>query len=136
MTAADRAPAFNQLSCSNSAGCSFEVTTSFLRDRLVKGEAIELRAVDFTPKPRVVTVKLAYQGIDRVPISGRTLRGEHFMVRPKIPAVVKLVVKIPDTHSWLTPPPSGFLGWQGPLVEPGRFVGSGLSMAANKKPEE
>jgi len=93
-----------------------------LRDRLVKGEVIELKAVGFTPKPRVVTVKLAYHGTDHgtdhVPMSDRALRGEHFIVRPDIPAIAKLFIKVPDTHIWLTPPPSGFLRWQGPLVEP------------------
>ena len=100
------------------AGFGFTLASQNLRDRLVKGEVIELRAVGFTPKPRVVTVKLAYHGTDRVPMSDRALRGEHFVVRPDIPAIAKLFIKIPDTHIWLTPPPSGFLRWQGPLVEP------------------
>jgi hypothetical protein len=100
------------------AGFGFTVASQNLRDRLVKGEVIELQAVGFTPKPRVVTIKLAYQGGDQVPMSGRVLRGEHFILRPNIPAIVKLFIKIPDTHIWLTPPPAGFLRWQGPLVEP------------------
>lgn len=40
------------------------------------------------------------------------------MIQPEIPAIAKLFVKIPDTQVWLTPPPSGFLRWEGPLVEP------------------
>jgi len=100
------------------AGFGFTFASQNLRDRLVKGEVIELQAVGFTPKLRVVTVKLAYQGVDRVPMSDRVLRGEHFVIRPNIPAIAKLFVKVPDTHIWLTPPPSGFLRWQGPLAEP------------------
>ena len=100
------------------AGFGFTFAAQNLRDRLVKGEAIELQAVGFTPKPRVVTVTLAYTGTDRVPMSDRVLRGEHFVARPNISAIVKLFIKVPDTHIWLTPPPPGFLRWQGPLVEP------------------
>ena len=53
-----------------------------------------------------------------MPMSGRALRGEHFVIRPNIPTIAKLFIKISDTHIWLTPPPSGFLRWQGPLAEP------------------
>ena len=101
------------------AGFGFTLALQNLRDRLVKGEAFELQAVGFTPKPRVVTVKLSYHGIDRMGMSARVLRGEHFMIQPQVPAVAKLFVKISDTHIWLTPPPSGFLRWEGPLAEPG-----------------
>jgi hypothetical protein len=100
-------------------GFGFSLVLQNLRDRLVKGEAIELKAVGFTPGPRAVTVKLSYQGIDKMRMSGRTLRGEHFMVQPQIPAIAKLFVRVPDTHIWLTPTPSGFLRWEGPLAEPG-----------------
>ncbi len=51
-------------------------------------------------------------------MSDRVLRGEHFVIRSNIPAIAKLFIKVPDTHIWLTPPPSGFLRWQGPLAEP------------------
>ena len=100
------------------AGFGFTVASQNLRDRLVKGEVIELRAIGFTPKPRVVTVSLGYRGADRLPMSGRTLRGEHFVIHPEIPMIAKLFIKISDTHIWLTPPPSGFLRWEGPLAEP------------------
>jgi len=100
------------------AGFGFTLASQNLRDRLVKGEVIELQGVGFTPKPRVVTVTLAYRGTDRVPMSNRVLRGEHFVVRPNIPVIARLFIKVPDTQIWLTPPPSGFLRWQGYLAEP------------------
>lgn len=100
------------------AGFGFTLALQNLRDRLVKGKPIELKAVGFTPKPRVVTVKLSYHGIDQMRMSGRVLRGEHFLIQPEIPAIAKLFIKISDTHLWLTPPPSGFLRWEGPLAEP------------------
>ena len=100
------------------AGFGVVLALRNLRDRLVKWEAIELKAVGFTPKPRMVTVKLSYHGVDRLPMSGRSLRGEHFLVQPQIPAIAKLFIKISDTQIWLTPPPAGFLRWEGPLAEP------------------
>lgn len=101
------------------AGFGLVLALQNLRDRLVKGEAIELHAVGFTPGPRVVSVKLSYVGLDRMRMSSRVLRGEHFVVHPEIPWIAKLFFKVPDTDVWLTPPPSGFLRWQGPLAEPG-----------------
>jgi hypothetical protein len=127
------------------AGFGFTFAAQNLRDRLVKGEVIELQAIGLTPKPRVVTVTLDYHGTDRVPMSDRVLRGEHFVVRPNIPAIAKLFIKVPDTHIWLTPPPPGFLRWQGPLVEPSDplvrvdLVSSGESRPAkpsDEKPKE
>lgn len=99
-------------------GFGFALALQNLRDRLVKGEAVQLKAVGFTPKPRVVSVSLSYHGVDRLPMSGRVLRGEHFLIHPEVPAVAKLFVKISDTHIWLTAPPSGFLRWEGPVAEP------------------
>jgi hypothetical protein len=104
------------------AGFGLVLALQNLRDRLVKGEAIELEAVGFTPGPRVVSVKLTYIGVDRMRMSSRVLRGEHFLVHPEIPWIAKLFIKVPDTEVWLTPPPSGFLRWQGPLAEPGDSV--------------
>lgn len=101
------------------AGFGFVLALANLRDRLVRGEAVELKVVGFTPKPRLVSVKLTAHGTDQVRMSGRVVRGEHFMIKPEIPAIAKLFIKISDTNIWLTPPPSGFLRWEGPLAEPG-----------------
>lgn len=101
------------------AGFGFTLALQNLRDRLAEGETVELKAVGFSPKPRLVTVKLSYHGLDKMKMAARELCGEHYLIQPQIPAIVKLFVKIPDTDIWLTPPPSGFLRWQGPLVEPG-----------------
>jgi hypothetical protein len=100
------------------AGFGVVLALQNLRDRLVKGEAIDLKAVGFTPEPRVVGVKVTYQGVNRLPMSGRTLRGERFQVQPQIPAIAKLFIKVPDTFIWLTLPPSGFLRSESPLGEP------------------
>jgi hypothetical protein len=65
-----------------------------------------------------MTVKLTFHGVGEMRMLDRTLRGEHFIIQPEIPAIARLVIKISDTHIWLTPPPSGFLCWEGPLAEP------------------
>jgi hypothetical protein len=101
------------------AGVGFTVAIRNLRARLMRGETVELRAVGFTPKPRVVTVKLFHAGLDQMAMSGRTVRGNRFVIQPKIPAIVKIVIEAPDTRIWLTEPaPAGFLRWEGAFAEP------------------
>jgi hypothetical protein len=101
------------------AGFGFTLAIKALRKRLLNGEHVELSAIGFTPKPRVASVELTYGGLDRMRMANRTLTGERFVIHPKIPWIADLVVDIPDTHIWLTsPPPAGFLRWEGPLSEP------------------
>jgi hypothetical protein len=101
------------------AGFGFTLALQNLRKRLINGEKVELKAVGFTPKPRVATVQLSYAGLDRVKMSGRTLKGDRFVIRPEIPPIAKLFIHVPDTQIWLTnPPPAGFLRWEGPVVVP------------------
>jgi hypothetical protein len=105
------------------AGFGFTLAIKNCRERLVKGEKIELHAVAFTPKPRVVSVELSFAGRDQMRMGGRTIMGDRFTIHPKIPWIAKTFVDVKDTHIWLTPPrPSGFLRWEGPLVEPGDRV--------------
>jgi hypothetical protein len=100
------------------AGFGFTMAAKALRERLVKGETVELKAVGFTPAPKMVTVALSYGGRDSVRMSGRAIPADHFVVHPKIPAVAKLFVKVPDAQIWLTTPPAGFLRYEGTLAEP------------------
>jgi hypothetical protein len=52
-------------------------------------------------------------------MDGRTIRGEHYIVHPKLPVIADLFVDVPDAHIWLTSPgPATFLRWEGPLAEP------------------
>ena len=102
------------------AGFGFSLAIRAFRPQLIKGERIELHAVGFTPQPRLATVELSYAGVDDLHMADRTVRGDRFVVHPKIPWYAKLFVKVPDTHVWLaTPAPAGFLRWEGPLAEPG-----------------
>jgi len=100
------------------AGFGFTMAAKALRERLVKGETIDLKGVGFTPQPKLVTVALSYAGRDSVRMSGRSIAADHYVVHPKIPAIAKLFVKVPDAHIWLTPPPAGFLRYEGALAEP------------------
>lgn len=105
------------------AGFGFTLALSNLRKRLLSGEQIQLKAVGFSPfptlKPQVVTVKIFHGGLDRLRMSGRSLKGDRFIVHPEIPAIAKLFVTVPDTKVWLTnPAPAGFLRWEGPILLP------------------
>jgi hypothetical protein len=100
------------------AGFGFTLVAKALRPRLVRGEVITLQAVGFSPKPRAVDVEISYGGRDRVRMAGRSIAGDRFVVHPKIPAIAKLFVHVPDAQIWMTTPPAGFLRWEGPLAEP------------------
>jgi hypothetical protein len=120
------------------AGFGFTLALQNLRKRLINGEKVELKAVGFTPKPRVATVQLSYAGLDRVKMSGRTLKGDRFVIRPKIPPIAKLFIHVPDTQIWLTnPPPAGFLRWEGPVVVPSdRLIRVDLVSGAKSGPAQ
>jgi hypothetical protein len=101
------------------AGFGFTIALQNLRERLVAGERVELKAAGFTPKPQVVTVQISYGGLDQMRMSGRLLKGDRFVIHPEIPPIAKLFVHVRDTQIWLTnPPPAGFLRWEGPIAEP------------------
>lgn len=100
------------------AGFGFTLAIKGLRERLIAGERVELHAVGFTPKPRVVAVDISHAGLNRIPMAGRTIRANRFIIHPKIPWFAELFVDVPDTSIWLTTPPAGFLRWEGPLAEP------------------
>lgn len=100
------------------AGFGFTLAAKAVRDRLIKGETVNLKAVGFTPQPRVVTVALSYAGRDSIRMVDRTVSAEHYVIHPKVPAIAKLFVKVPDFNVWLTPPPAVFVRFQGAMVEP------------------
>ena len=105
------------------AGFGFTLALSNLRKRLLRGEQVQLKAVGFSPfptlKPQVVTVKISHGGLDGLRMSGRSLKGDRFIVHPEVPAIAKLFVTVPDTKVWLTNPvPAGFLRWEGPILLP------------------
>jgi hypothetical protein len=105
------------------AGFGFSLALSNLRKRLLSGEQVQLKAVGFSPfptlGPQVVTVAVSHGGVDRMRMSGRSLKGDRFIIHPEIPFIAKFFVDMPDTKIWLTnPAPAGFLRWEGPIVLP------------------
>jgi len=105
------------------AGFGFSLALSNLRKRLLRGEQVQLKAVGFsefpTLGPQVVTVTISHGGVDRMKMSGRSLKGDRFTIHPEIPFIAKFFVNVPDTKVWLTnPAPAGFLRWEGPIVLP------------------
>ena len=105
------------------AGFGFSLALSNLRKRLLSGEQVQLKAVGFsdfpTLGPQVVTVTISHGGVDRMRMSGRSLKGDRFIIHPEIPFIAQFFVNVPDTKIWLTNPvPAGFLRWEGPIVLP------------------
>jgi len=100
------------------AGFGFTLATKGLRKRLVGGEHVELQAVGFTPKPRRVAIDVSYAGSEQLRMAQRTLKADRFVIHPKIPWFAELFIDVPDISIWLTPPPAGFLRFEGPLAEP------------------
>jgi hypothetical protein len=105
------------------AGFGFTLALSNVRKQLLRGEQVQLKAVGFSPFPtlksQVVTVTLSHGGLDRVRMSGRSLKGDRFIVHPEVPAIANLFVTVPDIKVWLTnPEPAGFLRWEGPILLP------------------
>jgi hypothetical protein len=123
-------------------GFGFTIALSNLRKRLLRGETVQLKAVGFSPfptlKPQVVTVKLSHGGVDRLRMSGRSLKGDRFIVHPEVPAIAKLFVTVPDTKVWLTnPAPAGFLRWEGPILLPNdQLIRVDLLPGTNSGPAE
>src|SRR5215470_2964433 len=105
------------------AGFGFSLALNNLRKRLLRGEQVQLKAVGFsdfpTLGPQVVTVTISHGGVDRMRMSGRSVKGDRFVIHPEIPFIANLFVNVPDTKIWLTnPEPAGFLRWEGPIVLP------------------
>lgn len=101
------------------AGAAWTFAIKSVRSRLIEGETIPFETVGFTPKPRAATVELSHAGVDRLPMSGRTLVGDRFRLHPRIPWIAKAFVDVPDSWIWLaSSPPPAFLRWEGPLAEP------------------
>jgi hypothetical protein len=89
------------------------------KPKIVSGENLKLKAVAFTPKPRVVDVEVSYSGVDQMLQASQPLKGDHFVIQAKLPVPVKFFVKPPDNHVWLAHlEPTAFLRSEGPLLEP------------------
>ena len=102
------------------AGFGFSLAVKAIRERLVAGQKIELLAVAFSPKARVIPVDISYGGLDKLKMGGRIVTGDRFIIHPKVPLLAQPFVDVEDTKIWLTPPrPCSFLRFEGALAAPG-----------------
>ena len=105
------------------AGIGFMLAIKSLRENLAPGQAVELKAVAFTPHPRSATVSIVHDGPDQVHAAGRVIKGDRFTIHPEIPAIARLFIHVPDQHIWLFGEgPPAFLRFEGPSVEPGDSI--------------
>lgn len=99
------------------AGFGFSLALCNLRKRLLSGEQVQLKAVGFsqfpTLGPQVVTVTISHGGVDRMRMSGRSLKGDRFIIHPEIPFIAKFFVDVPDTKIWLTNPSASWFSTLG-----------------------
>jgi len=101
------------------AGFGFVLAIKSLRERLIKGGKTELEAVAFSPTPRVVSMDISYAGLDQMKMGGEIMKGDCFIIHPKIPLIARPFVDVHDTRIWLSlPEPVAFLRWEGSMVEP------------------
>jgi len=101
------------------SGIGFIVAIKALRSELQPGQKRELKAVAFTPKPRVATVSIVRERPETIRMAGRDIAADRYTIHPEIPAIARLFVSAPDQHVWLyATGPAAFLRYQGPLIEP------------------
>jgi hypothetical protein len=101
------------------AGIAFVAVIKAVRDDLDPGKKVDLKAVAFTPKPRVAPINVIRRGAETVRMADRSIPADHYTIHPDIPGVVKLFVHAPDSEVWLfgSGPPA-FLRFQGAFAEP------------------
>jgi hypothetical protein len=100
------------------AGSGVSYAIKNLRDRLVAGHPVTLSVVAYTPKPRMVDVRIRHAGREPLHFVGRDLLADRFVLHPEVSWLVQLIAHPPDNYYWLyKDDPAGFLQFQGPLQE-------------------
>jgi hypothetical protein len=88
---------------------------------LVRGDTQRVHLVAFTPRPRMISLEIAPSGTSPVTMGSHTSKAVHFVLKPKLGAVIGLVAKVtgkmpPDSHAWIvTEGAPGFVRFRGPL---------------------
>lgn len=88
---------------------------------LHRGDTADVHLVAFTPKPRLIGLRIAFAGMDTVTIGGHAEPTAHFVLSPQLGALTgffaKLLGKLPsDGHVWIDlDRVPGFVGYEGPL---------------------
>jgi hypothetical protein len=92
-----------------------------LAKNLRVGETATVHLVAFTPKPRLIGLRIAYAGTDTVMLGAHAVPAAHFVLRPVLGALTgffaKLLGKLPaDSHIWIAMDQvPAFLRSEGPL---------------------
>ena len=88
---------------------------------LARGDTQRVHLVAFTPKPRLVSLEIAPTGSHAVKVGGHEEAAVHFVLKPKLGAVIGFFAKLldkkpPDSHAWIvTEGAPGFVRFEGPL---------------------
>jgi hypothetical protein len=88
---------------------------------LARGDTQRVHLVAFTPKPRMVSLEIAPTGTSQVNIGGHEEAAVHFVLKPKLGAVIGFLAKVsgkmpPDSHAWIvTEGAPGFVRFEGPM---------------------
>jgi hypothetical protein len=71
-------------------------------------------------------------------MSGRSVKGDRFVIDPEIPFIANLFGNVPDTKIWLTNLASaGFTRWEGPIVLPtDPMIGVDLISSEKSRPAQ
>lgn len=101
------------------AGSGFVYALKNVAPGLTKGNMVELEAVGFTPRPRTAKVRLSLVGTETLTHGGKPVQANRYLIRPDVPGVARLFVKVPDTSVWLLPSnPPALLAAEGPVMLP------------------
>jgi hypothetical protein len=85
------------------------------------GDTADVHVVAFTPKPRLVGLRMAYSGVDSVRVGGGTRPVERFLLKPQLGALTglfaRLMGKVPaDSYVWvLMEGAPAFIRFEGPM---------------------
>jgi hypothetical protein len=101
------------------AGIAFVTLIKSLRETLAPGQKVELKAVAFTPRPRIATVSVSRGPPETVQMAGRSIAADRYTIHAEIPWFVRPFITAPDQRVWLyATGPASFLRYEGPLIEP------------------
>ena len=88
-----------------------------LMKNLAPAANVTLQIVAFTPKPRLVKLRLVSQGPDEVLVADQLLTTRRYLVKPELGLLASLLIMEPaPIQCWIVDGPApGFLRFQGPL---------------------
>lgn len=92
-----------------------------LAKNLRKGDTATVHLVAFTPKPRLIGLRIAFAGMDTVMVGAHPEPTAHFILSPQLGAFTAFFAKLlgkmpPDSHVWIVQDQvPAFVRFEGPL---------------------